>query len=365
MISIQALSKKIEDKLNNGQDLYNFWLVTDTAKFKKPTRNKNEITEYVNGLFSVNGSDVSTLNNGNLVSTLNCTLKIIMRMKGYEEDILTTPEKEGEEPQLIAYGDLSRIQIMRSYLDNAFQGNDYDTMFDEKDAEKEYIVSAVYDFAQSGIRGQVEKIGNSYTFTTNIYYVIVQQGINSRSAQFRLDNVIIPYQAFTCYRTPTMDGNVYANSADGSTKNLTSQTTFSISFELPALDDAVTSNMFDFMNNGRMNQAHFFTQEINGKKTHRLVAYGEIKLIGQTIENLGQTLSIVECPTEYDLLEFRDEYFIYEVVDDALSLSVEQGEAYLFGNEYNGFIDTSNYLYKGDIVVSLKELNASGLQKVQ
>ena len=40
-----------------------------------------------------------------------------------------------------------------------------------------------------------------------------------------------------------MDGNVYANTKDGATKNLAAQSTFLIVFELPALKDTTTTNM--------------------------------------------------------------------------------------------------------------------------
>ena len=358
MISIKELSNKIQENLNKGQDLFKFWLVTDTAKFKRASRDKNDITEYVNGLFNVNTSDASTLNNGNLVSTLNCSLKIIMRMKGFDDDVYSTPEAEGETPTLITLGDLSRIQIMREYLDRFFQGNTFEEMSDAEDASKKYVVSAVYDLSQSGVRGQVERVGDSYTFTANIYYVIVQQGINSRSAVFTLDNFVIPYQSVTTYRTPTMDGNVYADTKDGSTKNLSSQSTFSISFELPALLDETTSNMLDFLFNGELNQAHFLTKKVGEKTKSFLVAYGEIKLIGQTVENLGQNLSLVECPTDYDLIHFNDKYFVYEANIDGITLDIKEGQAYLFGSKYNGFINNTTVINYGDKVVSLVPIDA-------
>lgn len=359
MIDITQLAKKIENELNDGQTFYEFRIVCDTAEFKKPKRELNDITEYINGLFTTNGSDVSTLNSGLLVSTLNCSLRLIMRMKGFEENEYSMPD-ENNNREIIAYGDKTRVAMMRSFLDNFFKGNV--TWSDTDKDGKEYVLSAVYDIAQSGIRGQVERLGDSFTFLINVYYVIVQQGINSQSAIYTLDNAVIPYQSVTTYRTPTMDGNVYANTNDGSTKNLSSQSTLSFAFELPALSDITTGNMLDFLFDGELNQAHFLTQNINGKIKNYLVTYGEIKLIGQTIENLGQSLSLLESPNDYDLIHFADSYFIYRVNVQLSELAVpETATVYLFGTNENGFLTAENGVVTadmgfGDYIVSTAEI---------
>ncbi len=364
MIDITQLAERIQDELNEGQTFYNFKIVCDTAEFKKPKRELNNITEYINGLFTTNGSDVSTLNSGLLVSTLNSTLRIIMRMKGFEENVYSEPNGDNDR-EILAYGDNSRVSLMRSYLDNFFKAND--TWSDIDKDGKEYVISAVYDFAQSGIRGQVERLGDSFTFSTNVYYTIVQQGINSQSAIYTLDRVVIPYQSVTSYRTPTMDGNVYANTTDGATKNLSSQSTLSFAFELPALSDTTTGNMLEFLFDGELNQAHFLTQNINGKTKNYLVTYGEIKLIGQTIQNLGQSLSLVECPNDYDLIHFADSYYIYKATQGVSNIEVPSDTvAYLFGANTNGFLEATTVadIITGDYVVSTGELNITGLTRV-
>lgn len=370
MIKIEKLSKIIEEKLNekllnSGITEYQFNIVCDTAEFKRPLRNKNDIFEFVNGYLNINSSDTSSLNSGALFSTLSATLKIIMRMKGYEDNIWSTPENENELPQIISFGDKSRISNMRALLDSVFQENSYQEIYDEN-TDKKYLMSTVYEFAQTGTRAQVEKLGDSFTFSTNIYYTFVEEGINTRSAIFILDGVAIPYQAFTCYRTPTMDGNVYANTNDGATKNLSSQTTLSISFELPALLDITTSNMFNFLFDGELNQAHLLTMNIGAKVKNYIVTYGENKLIGETIKNLGQNLSLVECPTEYDLIHFADSYYIYEAMENINELSlIENAQTYLFGSIYNGFLSGKNAeISKGDYIVSTKELSHNGLIRV-
>ncbi len=362
MINLIDLAKGLQNELNEkAKGMYEFYVVTDTAKFKRPTRNKNDIKEYVNCLLTMNGSDVTTLQTGTLISTATCTLRLIMRLTGYEDDIFSTPDENGKS-ELITYGDKTRVELMRQYLDAIFQKNTYKQMDDSEDASIKYVVSAVYDFAQSGIRGQVEKIGDSYSFSTTIYYSFVQDGINTRASTFNLDGVLIPFQSVTVFRTPTMDGNVYANTKDGATKNLSSQSVFSISFELPALNDNTTANMLDYLFDGELNKAHFLKLDINGKTKNYLVTYGENKLIGETIMNIGQTLSLVECPEDYDLIYFADNYFIYEA---SANLNINLGELTVcqFGSS-NGFISGVSQVGYGDKIVSLTELTIQGLIKV-
>jgi hypothetical protein len=47
MIALNKLAQKIQDKLNAKESMFNFSVVSDTAKFKNPTRDKNTINEYV------------------------------------------------------------------------------------------------------------------------------------------------------------------------------------------------------------------------------------------------------------------------------------------------------------------------------
>jgi hypothetical protein len=284
-----------------------------------------------------------------------------MRLKGFEEDVYSQSE-EGEE-QLVSYGDKSRIMIMRHYLDSVFQGNVIENMTD--DDGKDYVVSSVYEFAQSGTRAQVDIIGDSYTFQTTIYYSFVQNGINTRSAIFYLDGAIIPYQSMTMYRTPTMDGNVYANTTNGATKNLVSQSTFSVAFELPALKDDTTNKMLEYLLNGDLNQAHLLRVNINGTIKDYLVTLGELRLIGEIVKNLGQSVTFMEAPDDYDLISFGNYLNVYyahnNVKISGLSLP-ESAQVAVFGD--NGYMRTSGYILLGDYIVSTVEINNENLKVV-
>lgn len=361
MIALNKLAERIQTKLNQNQEMYDFYIVSDTAKFKRPSRDKNTITEYVNCLLTANSSDVSTLSNNYLFSTLTCTLNIIMRLKGYDDDVYT----QDETPQLITYGDKSRVAIMRQYLDNVFQGNE---VYSESDNDgKNYIVSVVYEFAQSGTRAQVEKIGDSYTFMATIFYSFVQNGMNTKDVVFNLDGVVIPYQSITMYRTPTMDGNVYANTTDGATKNLMSQTTWSVAFELPALsNDKTTQNLLNYLFKGDMNQVHLLKMQVGTETIEKLVMYSEHKVMGEIVKNVGQSITFVEAPNEYDLISFGEYLYVYACVEATeYGIGPNPDELtpviYMFGpsgnNDFIKYVEDDT-LPKGAYIVSTVKLVA-------
>ena len=226
-------------------------------------------------------------------------------------------------------------------------------------------MSTVFSFEQSGERTQSPVLGDSYSFSVEAYFMFVENGINSRSVTFLLDGAIIPYQTVTVYRTPTMDGNVYAGTQDGATKNLVSQTTLSISFELPALDgDTTTSNALDYLLEGEQ-RTHILTLAVDKKIKTYLVTKGETKLIGDTIKNAGQSLTFMESPEIYDLLEFSDSVYIYEAseeVPDGTTFVIGPNTQYvvLGGKVVKGNTDKDTLLninlQSGDVVVCTAEL---------
>lgn len=331
MIELQTLAKDIENKLNKpGQ--FNFNINIDTAQFKSAIRQGNQEIYYVNGLMRSLGSEVSNLISSNkdepglLYATQSCNLQFLVKLEDIEENIYT------EDGELIETGYKTKLEDLRVLLDDLFSKNSTEVITYNN---KSFTVSTIYSLVSSGTREMVDGVGDAFTYSVDIFYMYVENGINTRDFIFELDGMVIPYQSVTTYRTPTMDGNVYANTKDGSTKNIASQSTLSISFELPATTDNVTQKMIDYLLDGELNQAHFLKVRINGRDKRYLVAYGENKLIGETVKNLGQNLSLVECPTNYDLISFPENYYIYTMQGDLIieqDLNFGDKDVFIFNN---------------------------------
>ena len=343
MIELKTLAKKLQDKLNGILSGFNFHIVTDTGELRLPEREGNDVRQFVNGLLTSNGSEVTNLVTGNgeenklIYATQSCTFRVILQLEDEEEDIYIKDLK-GNIVDTI-YGYKSKIASLRSTLNSAFQGV-YNENIEENG--RTYSVTTVYNLVESGQREMVEHLGDSFIFYTYIYYSFIENGVNTRDMTFKLDGATIPYQSITVFRTPIMDGNVYANGKNGSTRNISSQSTLSISFELPAVKGKTLDAIINYILDGDLNQAHLLKATINGVERDYLVAYGENKLMGETIKNVGMSLSLVECPDIYELLHFNSNYYVYEVKEQLSSAEVVflgDAQIYQFGDNA-GFVPT-------------------------
>ncbi len=346
MIELKTLVGQLQDKLNRNLQGLNFAIALDTAKFKRSLRKQNTIQERINGLIKVNSSDTTNLSDGKLFATISCRLSVIFKLEGKEEDEIVYNEK-GEEIGIIP-GYKTKVDAVRLALSTAFQKNEQEkmteTVIENGDrVQKEYLVIKLYQFPESGERIQTMELGDSYSFNVYISYMFVESGISSYDVVYTLDGNVIPFQQSTSYRTPTMDGNVYADTKDGATKNLVSQSTFSVSFELPALKNNVTKNMFRYLFGGKINQAHIlnikypsFDGEIDEEYNY-LVVYGENRIMGDTILNIGQSLTLMEAPDDYELLNFPEKYYIYQYLGNGLSELTFNDNAYFYDFETKTF----------------------------
>lgn len=354
MIKLTTLAEKLQEKLNDGNYGFEFNIVTDTGKYKKPYRAENTVVDVVNGRLSINSSDVSTVSTGLAFSTLNCQLKVVLKMLQYDEDFF---DDNGE---LIEYGNISRVESLRNCLDSKFKENSVDPM---SNGDKEYIVTTVYSFSQTGTRQQDAMLGDCFVFYANIYYTFVEQGINARNVKFYFDGEEIAYQNFTIYRTPTMDGYVNSFNKNKSAKTIASQSTFSVSFQLPALKNNTCDSMRKYILLGELNQAHFLTIDINGEKQEYLVAFGENTMTGEIVLNVGQTLTLVECSNDYDLLSFPKKYNIYEVTEDQTITFEYQSYIFCVDPSKSGFASGNVVVRPGDIIVTSQTIQ-SGVKTI-
>lgn len=374
MISLNTLARDLQAKLNDNEAGFTFNIVTDTGELKAPTRNGNTVIAPINGILTSTGSDVTNLVDGNggenqslLYATQNCTLRVIMSLPDTENDI-EIPEENGLDADVIA-GYSTRIESLRAVLNSVFQGVINENLTDANG--KTYSTTTVYQFVASGQREMVSFLGDSFSFYCYITYFFVQNGVNTRDMTFTLDGSVIPYQSVTCYRTPTMDGNVYANTKNGATRNISAQSNFNVSFELPAMVEPVTNQIFSYILDGALNRAHLLHFKLNNQERDYLVTFGENSIMGETIKNAGLRLSLVEAPDEYELINFGKNYWIYQATSGATQVQVPDGtQVYLFGND-NGFLTAVNgvataNISTGNYLVSTAKLTSeTGFEIIQ
>ena len=228
---------------------------------------------------------------------------------------------------------------------------------------KEYLVVGTYQFANSGIRDQVQIVGNSYTLSINLFYMFIEGGISNFEVVYTLDGFTIPFQANTVNDTPTIDGYVSANTKDGATLNLMSQHTWSVSFELPALRNAVTKAIFNSIFKRKVNQAHILSivkpsfVGLESEEEMRMVFIAESSAMGETIKNIGMRATLLDAYDDYELVNFNDNIIVFEVSRDANSITFVK-DTYLYNytsREYAHITANVSYpinLSSGDIIVA-------------
>lgn len=316
MISLKTLATNLQTKLNGNNNGLTFSIKADSKQFERALRTGNVVNDKINGLLTLQASDMSNLTSGELFATISCRLQVIFRLKGGvgDDDEKIYNAAHTAVVQTIE-GNNTYIERVRDALSNAFQTNEQSVMQDSDN--KNYLVCILYQFVETGMRDQQSPIGDCMSFTAYISYMLVENGLNTHDIVYTLDGNVIPFQTNTVYRTPTMDGNVPAGSSNGAVKNLASQSIFSISFQLPALRNEITRRMFEWLFGGDLNVAHILGIKyptFNGATTQEkfyLMTYGETNASGETIKNVGQTLTLVECWNDYELVGVPSGYYIY------------------------------------------------------
>lgn len=315
MISTSVLIDKLKQKLNMNLYGLTFAIKQDTGEKQKGYRlpNSNSFVTPINGLVKIISNEVNNLTDGEVFAMISARLELIVAIEGAEEDMEFSDGTNTK--TVLGYG--NKIRAVRQALTDLFSKATQEIVEDEDGHF--YSVSTVYSFPNSGTRNQVGGgAGDSYTFTVNISYMIVENGVNTYDVVYTLDGKKIPFQANTIFRTPTMEGNVYGNTINGATKNTSMQTVFSVSFELPAIKNEITKQIFEYLFGGKMNVAHILNikyPNIDGtgyKEKNYLVTFGETQAMGNMIKNIGQKITLMECDDDYELIEFPDDYYLYQ-----------------------------------------------------
>ena len=234
--------------------------------------------------------------------------------------------------------------------------NTYTPMTDKDN--KSYVVSSVYSPLNDGERAQVQGIGLSYVFRTNIYYTIVQQGINSRAFDFMLDGIALPYEAISLLRSPILDNYVPSGSTDGTAESIGTQQAFSINVELPALNDNITRALFDFLLDGKINTAHILHCDLAGiKQKDFLVQISEVSATAQQTMNVGQKISFIPIIKEYDFVEIANNLYIYYFGNIESNAPISEVAMTAFDFHTKTFYSKPSANYPGSFTPSIGEAN--------
>lgn len=319
MINAEILKQKIQTRIENEsrarQQGYHFIFFTDTDEYKHDQRVKNRVDEYINGLFSIESSDVQNLTNGMVFATQSAVLEIIFRMPDREYDL------KDEQGRITVQGWRTKINNIRAILDTVCQRNTTEVMEDSN--RNKFYVSTIASFADSGTRSQEANLGDCFTFKINLYYMFVENGINTTSREIQIDDTYLPVQTYTETNIRTEDSNVYADSLNGTTKSIQLQQTWGLTVEFPYVDNQFLKSMLKEIQAGELNFVHMlllgelgnYANYANGKRQDgKLVYVSQIVVNGDTNKNLGGKITFTEAIDNYELISgFAERITVCEV----------------------------------------------------
>lgn len=289
MISINQLTKRLNDELNtlfiadNGRTKYVFRIVSETAKYKPPTRLANTVTRYIHGVLSQINSTVGDTATKSKYGVVNARLVILVP--------IIRDEKGNElSPQLVAQ--------VRALLDKWSDVNQVFAMND--DSGISYVVSNEGFSFSSGERQMNSLFGETFSMTAYINFNMVQEGLNSRSISFTLDGKEIPLQDWTTYRGTTMEG---AQKSNGTglliAKNIPQFSQVNLKFNMPAGTDDVSAMFFDYLHSGNNPERTLVKTQNNadGTKTELAnykVIIADVTETGADIKNVALSVTLAE-----------------------------------------------------------------------
>lgn len=309
MISFERLCngviEQIEEIAQSQESGLAFNFVVDTGKYQPPERDGNEVVDYINGVFTLTSSDIASLPDNSTVATQTARLDLVVRL----------PDLTADE----VYNDTSldtvkmRIDAVRKVITELVAQN-------RTDEYSGYSVSTIFQNASSGERAIYPNVGDGFSFSIVIYWILIEKGINTRSFTFVFDRVIMPYQAVTLNNSKTFDSNVYADTSTGRVENTPIQANWSATFELPAINGVFWEQVLNCLTgNDKLNTVHCLSFNTATSNNSYLVNIGEVTLNGETVKNAGLKVSFFEARYNYYFVSLPAEYKIYKATSNANS----------------------------------------------
>lgn len=314
MIGLTDLTQDIQNGLNENANGLTFNLFSDTGKFKRAYKKTNAVTDIINGVVSIVSSETTPNVDGMLISSVTSRVEVVIRLKDEEDDIWQAIERDGKiKEEIVENGNATYIKLVRNVLSEFTQDQSVETM---KAGGKTYTVSKAYNFAETGVRSQRDRTGDSMTFVFYAYFNIIENGQNSRSFVFKLDGQIIPYQQCTVSRTDISDADVY--SGDTSAKATSSGSVFSVSLSVPSFISFFNTAVSRYILEGEQNVAHIL--EVSFGKGEKdtvvggsveydlakifLVKFSEASNTMQGVLNVGGQITLSEIVDDFDLVSW-------------------------------------------------------------
>ena len=322
MITVTQMTEYLSSGLNAVNNIANteFVIIPDVSRFKRSTRSRNTVTNYINGILLVSPSANETTNGGLVIAIDQFALHVLVPL----DPIKTTPT---ENP--IAWQDdiNEYVQSVRNVIDEFFSANTTGTL---SDGEHTYSLGYTYSTSATSQVARDSTIGTYVEFTVNIAVTVVQSGVNSMNVTVTIDGKQVPYQSFTPARTAVQTANVFSDSS--ATKVIATGSTLGIDIACPALQDG--SAAADYIINGGVNMSHIAGITYGNTTKYYLLQLISARGNSTGVMNVGENYSLAECAYIPDLLAFPDTYTVsvrtFDAPTGSINVIVPAGGTYIY-----------------------------------
>ncbi len=258
-----------------------FSVFTDTGDFEKAVRDGNTVTEYVNGIFSVTSSSIENQGTDKEIVSISTELKFIVRVN--------------DDPN--ADGSFENVTQFREKLSAAFGAVPPRFSIIGKDG-KTYAVVAGYTLPAPGTREQRSMLGDSFTYSCQIYFAYLKNSLNVGDISVTIDGQSVPFLAIGITRRPSVMAALFSNSTNGESKAYAENAALTIDLTIPAFVadsvDICTDYIFGISDaNATHNVVVTFGSGAGAKTLQRTMIFGESSTGGQGLETAMYTVSLI------------------------------------------------------------------------
>lgn len=280
MLTLDELKENYVDPILQNTEIP-FSVFTDTGDFEKSIRDGNSVTEYVNGIFSVNSSSIENQGTDKEIVSISTELKFIVRVN--------------DDPN--ADGSFENVTQFREKLSAAFGAIPPRFSVVGED-DKTYAVVASYTLPAAGTREQRSMLGDSFTYSCQIFFAYLRNAINVGDISVTIDGQDVPFLAIGITRRPSVVANLFSNTTNGESNAYAENAALVIDLTIPAFVspslNVCTEYIFGISD---ANETHdvvvTFGNGSDAKTLQRTMIFGESSTGGQGLETVMYTVSLI------------------------------------------------------------------------
>lgn len=280
MIGLETIRDNIQTTLNANQFGKVFRLYTNDGEFKKAFRDGNDITEYINGICRVSNSSLTPLKSLSIL-TMSVEVEFCVRVDNLEKDA------NGN------YIEVLNIQALCENFVNSQNGQTI-TLTEE---DKTYVLAVNTEMPIVGVERLVTPLGKCLPITLQIFYTMVENGVNSSNVSLYIGGEEVPYTDLTIDRV--FVNTVAQKATEEVGKTINEQNSVSISFVAPLTTTALGNDYTDIILDGGNNVALPVTIDYKSlnKKANYTMTFSSLKHTSSGVQNVGVQGTLVEVDT--------------------------------------------------------------------